>query len=172
VLSTTTEPLSLRFRSRFLPVRIWRLPACFRINLPVAVLLNRLLAPLCDFCFISASFAKRDCYLRFYSFCDSRIFLAPGTDSKGSRWVWSLQQPSSAIIRCPIVASFGILAIQAAKVSSAAPAAILLSVAASERVTTVDGSAARDTDAKRSTDRAHRPWILLLMASSLTTSSW
>src|SRR5213594_4860482 len=44
--ATGAFPLSLRFRSRALLVRICRLPALCRSNFPPPVRLNRLLAPL------------------------------------------------------------------------------------------------------------------------------
>lgn len=57
---------------------------------------------------------------------------APGTARKGFRSRSSRPQLCSAIIRCPILASFGILAIQAFNVSSPAPAAILGSMVMSD----------------------------------------
>src|SRR6185437_3814544 len=57
---------------------------------------------------------------------------APGTARKGFRSLSSRPQLCSAIIRCPILASFGILAIQAFNVSSPAPAAILGSMVVSD----------------------------------------
>jgi len=52
------------------------------------------------------------------------VLRAPGTDWMGLRSFSSRQQPCSAIINWPILASLGILAMQAFKVSSLAPAAM------------------------------------------------
>ena len=56
----------------------------------------------------------------------------PGTARKGFRSRSSRPQLCSAIMRCPILASFGILAIQAFNVSSPAPAAIFGSMVESD----------------------------------------
>jgi hypothetical protein len=58
------------------------------------------------------------------------VLRAPGTDWTGLRLFSSRQQPCSAIINWPMLASLGILAMQARKVSSAAPAAMSASLVA------------------------------------------
>src|SRR5215831_17261054 len=65
---------------------------------------------------------------------------APGTAWKGFRSLSSRPQLCSAIIRWPILASLGILAIQAFNVSSTAPAAILGSLVVSDPGACVAGS--------------------------------
>src|SRR5437867_12760914 len=55
---TTPVPFRPRFRLRDLLVRMWRLNALLRMNLPVAVFLNRFAAPRCVFSFGMMSFFK------------------------------------------------------------------------------------------------------------------
>ena len=63
-LDTNPDLRSLRFRERFFFVRMWLAYAWLRLILPVAVFLNRLAAPRCDFAFLA------NLRLPFYE-CDS-----------------------------------------------------------------------------------------------------
>ena len=56
LIDTTPVPFRPRFRLRDLLVRMWRLNALLRMNLPVAVFLNRFAAPRCVFSFGMMSF--------------------------------------------------------------------------------------------------------------------
>jgi hypothetical protein len=70
----------------------------------------------------------------------SSVLRAPGMDWIGLRSRSSRQQPCSAIINWPILASLGIRAMQARKVSWAAPAARSTSLVASVPGAIIAGS--------------------------------